>query len=156
MQGHTDSNPHRDLERKDRFAILPDESQCGTRFRSSLLTNETRESEPFAEKSRVMPKAPPMNGSRTVRHHRGRTVSPHRSSLAETPRAAPRYFRFVAAIACPYRGCEVSPESGLNMCLAFETPMIVHSTFCLSRTEPRWGFTSVLRPDTGQGDVPTR
>ena len=99
--------------------IFPEKSQFGTRFRFSLVTNETRESEPFAEKSRVMPKALPMNGSRTVRHHRSRTVPPHRSSLAETPRAAPRYFRFVAAIACPYRGCEASPESGLQYVSSF-------------------------------------
>src|SRR5437016_5916788 len=52
---------------KTDLRYFPTESQCGTRFRFSLMTNETGESERFDGEARPRPVVPfPMNGSRTL------------------------------------------------------------------------------------------
>src|SRR5438552_7311627 len=96
-----DSNPRRDLERKDRFAIFPGRVPMWDRFRFSLMANATGESEPFADE-----------GSRTVlgiiRAGRSRRMVAHRPDHSRRDTSA-----FSPRSAMRFRGGAQSPTLGL-------------------------------------------
>jgi hypothetical protein len=106
----------------------------------SLMTNETSGVRAVRWRNATRPVVPfPMNGTRNVLGIIGAGwVPPHSSSLARHIASCVRYFGVFAALPCLFRGCPRVPiwDSARS---GFRNPGILHRTFCLSRTELRWG-----------------